>query len=296
MQLSKEEIPAEQPFKSIEASLLAANKYITQLFSIIAFPDRCAEEEFEDEEDEEDGVPRKKPNLQGTKTSRATSISELQQRLEAIQSKKKQTFKEKLKKKDLKNQVKRKSKREERNAQKKQLRAQKLLETKQEQPVSDNVEVKASTKPIFNSEGKMVFSKFDFSGLGKTKNDKNEKDPKKILENLHKQKEKLQKLEAEGEVEKAKMIKDKTAWKNAIAKAEGEKIKDDEVLLKKSLKKNEQMKKASKKKWDKRIEGVKHAKDERQKKRQENIDKRKKTKKTNKLKKAAKKGKIIPGF
>lgn len=41
MQLSKEEIPAEQPFKSIEASLLAANKYITQLFSIIAFPDRC---------------------------------------------------------------------------------------------------------------------------------------------------------------------------------------------------------------------------------------------------------------
>ncbi len=64
------------------------------------------------------------------------------------------------------------------------------------------------TKPIFNSEGKVVFSKFDFSGEngGGDGEDKAKKrhrgkaDPKAALEQIRRQKEKIQSLEAIGEL------------------------------------------------------------------------------------------------
>lgn len=233
------------------------------------------------------------PPLLGEKKSRATGIEELQNRLQSIQSKSgRLTYADKLKKKGLKNRVKRKSKQEERNGREKLLRAQKL----NGQPEGETSEVKKPTKPVFNSAGKVVYSKFDFSGIGNEKPKKQENDPKKILQNLQKQKEKLQKLEAEGAADKVAEIKEKTAWKNAIAKAHGEKVKDDPELLKKSVKRREEKQQHSKKKWEKRLENVKRLKDERQKKRTDNIEKRKKDKKNTKLKKAAKKGRIIPGF
>ena len=66
--------------------------------------------------------------------------------------------------------------------------------------------------------------------------------------------------------------------------------------MKKTIKREEQQKKRSHKKWENRNEGVQNSIDKRQQKRTENIMKRKKEVKTNKLKKAAKKGRIIPGF
>lgn len=73
-------------------------------------------------------------------------------------------------------------------------------------------------------------------------------------------------------------------------------VKDDPELLKRTIKRKEQHKKQSTKKWDSRIEHVRKSKQEKQDKRQENITKRKKEKKLTKLKKAAKKGRVIPGF
>lgn len=63
-----------------------------------------------------------------------------------------------------------------------------------------------------------------------------EKDPKKILENLKQQELKFKELE-ETQHDKVKEMKEKIAWKNVLQKAEGEKIKDDPILLKKSIKK-----------------------------------------------------------
>lgn len=63
-----------------------------------------------------------------------------------------------------------------------------------------------------------------------------EKDPKKILDNLKQQQEKIRQLE-ETENDKAKEIKEKVAWKTVLQKAEGQKVKDDPILLKKSIKK-----------------------------------------------------------
>lgn len=228
-------------------------------------------------------------------------MEELQQRLQAITSKKKLTYKEKLTKKGLKNRLKKKSLQDERNAKKKLLRASKLMEKNGD--INDVKDIKIenieSSKelPIYNKDNKMVYSKIYFANLGNPhKKTKKEKDPKKLLQKIESENEKLEKLKESGEVEKANEIKEKSAWKNALAKASGEKVKDDPVLLKKSLKKQEQKQKSSKKKWEQRIKGVEKAKEERQKKRQENIQKRKKDKKTKKLKQAAKRGKIIAGL
>ncbi len=58
------------------------------------------------------------------------------------------------------------------------------------------------TKPVFNAEGKVVFSKFDFSGEngdGDHQSKKKKKlDPKAALGQIQKQKEKIQSLEAIG--------------------------------------------------------------------------------------------------
>lgn len=197
--------------------------------------------------------------------------------------------------------MKKKNLQEERNAKKKLLRASKLMEKNGDiNEVKDvKLENNDSSKelPVFNKENKMVYSKIDFANLGKpNKKVKKEKDPKKLLQKIESENEKLEKLKESGEVEKAIQIKEKIAWKNALAKASGEKVKDDPALLKKSMKKQEQKQRSTKKKWEQRIKGVEKAKEERQKKRQENIQKRKKDKKTKKLKQAAKRGKIIPGL
>jgi hypothetical protein len=284
MQLTKSERTFDA--RKVEEILRTENQFIGGLFSILALPTR--NDESGDEEEQTEGSVR--PNGLKKDTTRARSLSELQDRLHAITSKKKLTYKEKLAKKSLKSRMKKKTKQDERNAQQKLIRAEKAMKTE-----VNGTQVKIA-KPVFNSEGKMVFSKFDFTNLGTKKEKKQEKDPKKLLERLKKQKEELDELKESGEIEKVVEIKEKTAWKNALAKAQGEKVKDDPLLLKKSVQRQEQKKRASKKKWQKREENVEKAKQERQTKRSENIDKRKKDKKKNKLKKAVKKGKIIPGF
>lgn len=280
--------------KKVEQLLRNENKFITNLLSTAAFPDRNVQE---DEDQKQTTRPQTFNN--SLKKSRAKSLQELEDRLKAITNKKKLTYTEKLAKKGLKNRMKKKNKQDERNAKLKLERAAKLnlknehsIEVKLE-TTEENVEKK---KPTFNSENKIVFSKIDFANLGKKKNKRQEKDPKKLLQKLNEEKIKLDTLEQSGDIQKVVEIKEKTAWKNALAKAEGQKVRDDPILLKKSAKRKDQKVRSSKKKWDARTTGVQKAKDERQKKRSQNIEKRKKEKKIKKLKSAVKRGKIIPGF
>ena len=78
-------------------------------------------------------------------------------------------------------------------------------------------------KPVFNSEGKMVFSKFDFSEIG-TKKKPPKKDTKRMLLELKQKKEKLKTMEKLGEKERVKEINEKDAWKGVLAKSAGEKV------------------------------------------------------------------------
>jgi len=283
--------------KNVETILKRENKFITELLDILPLPN-VVEQPDDDVLLENTKAKRRYPQIPNKpKPARAKSIVELQSRLADISSRKRLSYKEKLLKKTIKTKIKRKGKQNQRNADKKLERVQKELANEVNVKPENSTEAAAPENSQSEGGDRMVFSKFDFSGLGKKPKGKKEKhDPQKMLQDLQKQKEKVNQLRESGDVEKAIMINEKTAWKNALAKAQGEKVKDDEQLLAKTIQKREQQRQKSKKKWEARQEGVKKAKDERQQKRQENIDKRKKTKKVNKMKKAVKRGKIIPGF
>ncbi|XP_066156477.1 surfeit locus protein 6 homolog [Euwallacea fornicatus] len=282
--------------KKLELFLLDQNKFILTLFSVCGLPERTQL----DEETNED-APLHPPLLinETNKKTRAKSLHELEERLNKIRSKKKLSYKEKLTKKNLKNKMKKKNKQDVRNAKSKLERAAKMtLKNKGSTEEVSELSIKKTEEkvPVFNAENKLVFSKIDFANLGKQKVKKQEKNPEKILKKLTEEKNKLDQLEYTGETTKMVQIKEKTAWKNALAKAEGQKIKDDPILLKKSMKKKEQKVRASKKKWEARITGVAKAKEDKQKRRKDNIDQRKKQKKVKELKRATKRGKIIAGF
>ncbi|XP_014210733.1 surfeit locus protein 6 homolog [Copidosoma floridanum] len=239
----------------------------------------------------------------GEPHKKAKNFEELQAKIDELKGKK-LNYKEKLMKKGLKNRIQKKAKKDQRQKDKQRARLeQKSVQASQAQGKEDDEgedekpKISKPQKPIFNSQGHMVFSKFDFSDIGtKKKPVKTEKDPKKLLEHLTEKKKKLKELIQSGDKEKALEIKEKDAWKAALAKSTGEKVKDDPELLKRTIKREEQRKLKSKRKWEARNEKTQAGIQERQQKRSENIMKRKKDVKKNKLKKASKKGRIIPGF
>lgn len=160
------------------------------------------------------------------KAKRAQTFQELQERLEELKGTKKLDYKKKLLKKNLKNRIKKKMKKEER------IRQKKLAMTEQNAANSNKIKIESEEipkvpkpKPVFNSQGKMVFSKFDFSEIGvKKKLPKGENDPKKMLQQLQDKKEKLKQLEESGDKEKAEELREKDVWKSALARASGEKV------------------------------------------------------------------------
>ncbi|KAI1129777.1 SURF6-domain-containing protein [Nemania abortiva] len=119
-------------------------------------------------------------------------------------------------------------------------------------------------------------------------------DPKTALLKFENQKKRLEGVDEE----KRKDVEEKEAWLTARRRAEGEKIKDDEKMLKKAVKRKESIKKKSAKEWTARKESVAKGIKERQKKREENIRKRRDEKLLGKAgrKKGAKKTKGRAGF
>ncbi|XP_049778241.1 surfeit locus protein 6 homolog [Schistocerca cancellata] len=291
MKVKRLDVPA------LRKLLAAENKVVIDLWKCLPIPGQYVQED-EGTERPTAAHPKKKMKFAtfGEQTTRARSLQELHEKLDSLKGKR-LVYKDKLIKKGLKNRLNKKRKKEENTLKKK------LLKRNLNKAVHKN-EVGSTSKPvkqIYNEEGKLVFNKFDFSESASalaavSKKAKEPKDPRKILHKLEKQNEKLKHLESEGETEKAKVIKERTAWKTALQKAEGVKVKDDPNLLKKSVRKELEKKRKSKKKWDARNEKMKQQQQEKQNKRMENIQARKKQNKLTKLKKAAKKGRIIPGF
>jgi hypothetical protein len=122
-------------------------------------------------------------------------------------------------------------------------------------------------------------------------------DPKTALAKLEAQKKRIAGMDED----KRKEVLEKETWLAARRRAEGEKVHDNESLLKKALKRKEKAKKKSEREWKERAEGVKNAIQERQRKREENIRKRRDEKAANKGGKKKNKGvqtkkKNRPGF
>jgi hypothetical protein len=145
-------------------------------------------------------------------------------------------------------------------------------------------------KTIVNSEGKVVFSKFDFtSDVAKSqgKGGAKKKNYKKLLEKAESRKKKMEEMKGDNS-EKSKEIIETAKWKKALGKSEGVKQKDDPALLKKAIKRKELQKKKHHKEWKERVENQKKQMKERQDRRQKNIRDR--------IDKKKKKGGRTPGF
>ncbi|KAJ3327975.1 hypothetical protein HDU76_010815 [Blyttiomyces sp. JEL0837] len=128
---------------------------------------------------------------------------------------------------------------------------------------------------------------------------KKRKGPSDALSLLKKAEAKKARIEQIKEVdpEKAAAIESKEKWSKVMKMADGEAVKDDITLLKKSLKRKEKSKQASSKEWKERKSTVAKSIMDRQKRRNENLKARAEGKKTVKGKPpGGVKKKARPGF
>ncbi|CAG0916005.1 unnamed protein product [Notodromas monacha] len=143
-------------------------------------------------------------------------------------------------------------------------------------------------------DDEITFSKFDFSGSqGTEKTRKSGKNLKRVLTSLQKTKAKEDKLKKQGDEEGLKSLKEKKSWQNALAKAEGVKVKDDMKLVKKSLKRIEIKKKSSTKKWKERQGNLAEKQKQQQEKRKTNLKSRHQAKMKKKVKRSIRKGRVV---
>lgn len=169
------------------------------------------------------------------------------------------------------------------------------MEPKKEEYFSENVKQK---KPIYDRNGKLVFSKFDFSkSSASSEKDSNlkGKDLKQLLSQVLKEKEKVKRIEQMGDKENASKVLEHKAWSVAMEKVEGGKFASNTGLIKKLIKKKEARKKTSRKNWEHRMELIEKKKAQKQNIRQRNIKARKEAKRGSKMK-MKKKGHLVPGF
>ncbi|XP_061589749.1 surfeit locus protein 6 [Cololabis saira] len=119
------------------------------------------------------------------------------------------------------------------------------------------------------------------------------KNYKQLLSRVEARKAKLEQLKEKDEA-KAEEMEMKMKWTNLLYKAEGIKIKDDEDMLRSSLKKKEKKREQRKKNWEERSGNVVEKMQKRQDKRKKNLQKRKQLKIENKKSKARKRGRVLP--
>lgn len=119
------------------------------------------------------------------------------------------------------------------------------------------------------------------------------KNYKQLLSRMEARKAKLEQLR-EKDAAKARDFEQKMKWTNILYKAEGIKIKDDEAMLRSSLKKKEKNRAQRKKKWNKLSANLAEKMQQRQDKRSKNILKRKQVKVEKKKDRARKKGRVLP--
>lgn len=174
-----------------------------------------------------------------------------------------------------------------RKERKQELRKQAKLDEqkkREEALASNSPSVMSPTVELDNPTGSFAFGRVAFGDGTQLSHDlsyvlnqgkkKGPSDPKTALLKVQNQKKRLEELDEE----KRKDIVEKDSWLNARRRVEGEKIRDDETLLKKAVKRKEADKRKSEKAWQERSSGVKLAQKQKQKKREENLKKRREEK------------------
>lgn len=206
--------------------------------------------------------------------------------------------------------AKRKLERERKKRKRKEFRMKKLAEESgQEQQPEIKQEEEQAPAASKRNETAIIFNKVETVEEGyvdkmlKKKNKKlstkgqitplTGKNYKQLLGRVEARKAKVEQLREKDEG-KAREMEEKMKWTNMLYKAEGLKIKDNEDMLRTSLKKKEKRRDQKKKQWNKRSETVAEKMQKRQAKRRRNIDKQKKGKMEKKKNRARKKGRVLP--
>lgn len=149
------------------------------------------------------------------------------------------------------------------------------------QSKTENQISQPSRPSVQDQEGRVVYSKFDFSVPMKDNKQGPKKNYHSLLRKAEAIQEKLDQLKREDE-KKGQELEDKLKWKRAMQQAKGMKVKDDPKLLKKTLKRTEKKKSHSKKQWEERTKNEQKMKDKRQETRQKHIRERTEQKKAKK--------------
>ncbi|KAG5682441.1 hypothetical protein PVAND_011793 [Polypedilum vanderplanki] len=250
-------------------------------------------------------VPNKKPRFTKNRNEPAESIDELQEREKIVKNKLEQRKATKGKSKNALTKADRRRMKLEKLEKVQKMQSLKKIMTnevlKQDQVAKDRKvnhgdEIQKNNEKkskVFNKEGKLFFSKVEIEGEVKNKNKGKDTNPQANLHKLKSQKKKIRELIESGEKSKAKDEKQKMLWESAFQKTEGIKVKDNEEILKKTIKKRKDIKKKSKEKWNERKKKVADKQAAQQKKREDNINKRKTDKQKSNLKKAIKKGRTF---
>lgn len=206
--------------------------------------------------------------------------------------------------------AKRKLERERKKRKRKEFRMKKLAEESgQEQQPEIKQEVEQTPAASKRNETAIVFNKVETVEEGyvdkmlKKKNKKQSmkgqitpltgKNYKQLLNRVEARKAKLEQLREKDEG-KAREMEEKMRWTNMLYKAEGLKIKDDEEMLRASLKRKEKRRDQRKKQWNKRSENIVEKMQQRQDKRRRNIQKQKNAKTEKKKNRARKRGRVLP--
>lgn len=185
---------------------------------------------------------------------------------------------EQAKKKAHKQELKRKAKEEEARQREEALKA-----------ASSRSSPLGSLSPSTHEETNFSFGRVTFSDgaqmsrdgsyiLNKSKK-KGPSDPKTALIKIENQKARFAAMDED----KRKEILEKETWLAARKKADGEKIRNEEALIKKTAKRKEKAKKKSEKEWKARNKAVEQAKVAKQRKREDNIRKRREEKALGKM-------------
>ncbi|KAM9338196.1 surfeit locus protein 6 [Symphorus nematophorus] len=208
--------------------------------------------------------------------------------------------------------AKRKLERERKKRKRKEFRMKELAE-KSGQEIKEEVEIKQEGKPALaaskRNEAAIIFNKVETVEEGyvdkiqkkkiKKQNMKGQITPltgknyKQLLSRVEARKAKVEKLREKDEG-KAREVEERMKWTNMLYKAEGIKIKDDEDMLRSSLKRKEKRRAQRKKNWDKRSQNIVEKMQQRQDKRKKNIQRRKQAKTEKKKERARKKGRVLP--
>ncbi|XP_064163514.1 surfeit locus protein 6 [Anguilla rostrata] len=207
---------------------------------------------------------------------------------------------------------KRKQERERKKRKRKEFRMKKLAMKVEEGVATENVaetpDISVGSQMAEKGKSTMVFNKLEvgegYAEKVQLKKEKKKKvkgnltpltgkNYKQLLSRVEARKAKLEELRAKDEG-KAKEVEEKMKWTNVLYKAEGLKIKDNEDLLRASLKRKEKMRSQRKKRWEQRSVNILEKMQHKQDKRRKNIQKQKHGKMEKRKEKARKKGRVLP--